>query len=62
MLFRSYSTEVRGDRMQMLGGRSGGGSSSADYDSGMDVTEQRDNSGATNTGGFAGMSDDDIPF
>ena len=56
-----YSTEVRGDRMQMLGGRSGGGSSSADYDSGMVSPAQRDNSAAS-TGGFSGMPEDDIPF
>ncbi len=27
-----YTTEIRGDRMQMLGGRSGGGGGMADYD------------------------------
>lgn len=53
-----YSTEVRGDRMQMLGGRGGGGS--ADYDSApMDSGNAR--AKPSSGGGFDDL-DDDIPF
>ncbi|MEW5771665.1 MAG: single-stranded DNA-binding protein [Pseudomonadota bacterium] len=59
-----YTTEIRGDRMQMLGGRGGGGV--ADYDSGPmdDAPPPRAGKPAkpADSGGFAGMPDDDIPF
>ncbi len=67
-----YTTEIRGDRMQMLGGRSGGGGGMADYDSpppeGMASAPAR-NSGSGSgrpaagnpPGGLSDM-DDDIPF
>ena len=66
-----YTTEIRGDRMQMLGGRSGGGGMT-DYDSpppeGMAAAPAR-NSGsgssrpaASNAPGGFGDMDDDIPF
>jgi single-strand DNA-binding protein len=68
-----YTTEIRGDRMQMLGGRSGGGGTGgmADYDS---AASENDGSGGSNTsapsaprGGKPAASpvndmDDDIPF
>lgn len=59
-----YSTEVRGDRMQMLGGRGGGGS--ADYDSapmdtGGSASTGRASSKPSGGGGFDDL-DDDIPF
>lgn len=58
-----YTTEIRGDRMQMLGGRGGG---SADYDSApMDSGSSGGGSSrakpASSGGGFDNM-DDDIPF
>lgn len=58
-----YSTEVRGDRMQMLGGRGGGGS--ADYDSApMDTGSGGGGARAKPSGGGGGFEDmeDDIPF
>lgn len=65
-----YTTEIRGDRMQMLGGRSGGGGGGgmADYDSappeGMASAPAR--SSAKPAAGIAPGSmsdmDDDIPF
>lgn len=64
-----YTTEIRGDRMQMLGGRGSGGGTGgmADYDSapaeGMSSTPPR--ASAKPAGGAApSMSDmdDDIPF
>jgi single-strand DNA-binding protein len=56
-----YTTEIRGDRMQMLGGRGGGGGS-ADYDS-----APMDAGGGASRAKPAGGSDindldDDIPF
>lgn len=63
-----YTTEIRGDRMQMLGGRGGGGGGVADYDGeGMDAPAPRSSGGSkpsrpADSGGFAGMPDDDIPF
>ncbi len=59
-----YSTEVRGDRMQMLGGRSGGGAS-ADYESAPPPDASRARSGGqsgSNGGGSFEAMDDDIPF
>ncbi len=63
-----YSTEVRGDRMQMLGGRSGGsGGGSAPYDDGGFDAPPAAPSGGGNraapaSGGGGGGFDDDIPF
>ncbi len=65
-----YATEIRGDRMQMLGGRSGGGM--ADMDDGSfnpspppQRSQPRGNAPAAAqrpaSGGFDDM-DDDIPF
>ena len=61
-----YTTEIRGDRMQMLGGRSSGGS--ADYDAPTESapprSQPRANAPAAQRpagGGFDDM-DDDIPF
>ena len=66
-----YTTEIRGDRMQMLGGRGGGGGGMADYDaapqdSGDSAPRSKPasgsgGSGGSSGGGFADM-DDDIPF
>jgi len=66
-----YTTEIRGDRMQMLGGRGGGGGGMADYDaappdSGESAPRSKPaggsgGSGGSSGGGFADM-DDDIPF
>ena len=61
-----YTTEIRGDRMQMLGGRGSGGGV-ADYDSEpMDTPTARGGGGKParggDSGGFAGMPDDDSPF
>lgn len=64
-----YSTEVRGDRMQMLGGRSGGGGGgSAPYDDGgFDAPPAAPSGGGNRAapasgGGGGGGFDDDIPF
>lgn len=65
-----YTTEIRGDRMQMLGGRSGGGGGMADYDSpppeGMASAPARSSGSRPAGGGNAPSSlsdmDDDIPF
>lgn len=64
-----YTTEIRGDRMQMLGGRGGSGGGVADYDGeGMDAPSSRGGGGGgkpgrpADSGGFGGMPDDDIPF
>lgn len=60
-----YTTEIRGDRMQMLGGKSSGGS--ADYDAPMESAPRSQpaktaNAPARQSGsGFDDM-DDDIPF
>jgi len=63
-----YSTEIRGDRMQMLGGRSGGGSSaswSAD-EGGAPAPAARKSGGGSPAAGGGGANftdlDDDIPF
>ena len=57
-----YTTEIRGDRMQMLGGRGGAGGS-ADYDSPpqMDSGGSRPKPASGGGGGFEDL-DDDIPF
>jgi single-strand DNA-binding protein len=60
-----YTTEIRGDRMQMLGGRGGGGAS-ADYDappmdSGSSAPRGKPAGGGSSGGGFDDL-DDDIPF
>ncbi len=62
-----YTTEIRGDRMQMLGGRSGGGGGMADYDSGPSegmssapTRAAKPASGASPVG--LNDMDDDIPF
>ena len=64
-----YATEIRGDRMQMLGGRSGGGMADMD-DSGMDQSAPPQRSQPSKapaaaqrpaSSGFDDM-DDDIPF
>lgn len=61
-----YTTEIRGDRMQMLGGRSGGGGSGmADYDAPPAESAPRPAGkpgGSTTSGGGFGDLDDDIPF
>ncbi|MEW6118471.1 MAG: single-stranded DNA-binding protein [Pseudomonadota bacterium] len=61
-----YATEIRGDRMQMLGGRAGGGM--ADMDDYNQAPPSRSPSSAPRggsapkpSGGFDDM-DDDIPF
>jgi len=63
-----YTTEIRGDRMQMLGGRGGGGGGMTDYDappseSSMPSSSPR-SSGKPAGGPAVGMNDmdDDIPF
>ncbi len=61
-----YTTEIRGDRMQMLGGRGGGGGGMADYDAPPMEGAPRGrpapaSPGAASGGGFGEM-DDDIPF
>jgi single-strand DNA-binding protein len=55
-----YSTEVRGDRMQMLGSRGGGGS--AEYDSPPMDTGAGASRSKPSTGGGMDDLDDDIPF
>jgi single-strand DNA-binding protein len=59
-----YTTEIRGDRMQMLGGRSEGSASwkdSGDSDA-PSSPAPRKSSGGGAPGGFAGDLEDDIPF
>ncbi len=61
-----YTTEIRGDRMQMLGSRGGGGGGAAEFDAPADSAPRGNPSpsgvkpGASG-GGFGDM-DDDIPF
>ena len=64
-----YTTEIRGDRMQMLGGRGGGGGGgSADYDAPPADSAPRGGGGGggggkpSGGGGGFGDMDDDIPF
>ena len=60
-----YTTEIRGDRMQMLGGRGGGGGGGgmAEFDAPPDNAPKGKpgGSGGGGGGGFSDM-DDDIPF
>ncbi len=63
-----YTTEIRGDRMQMLGGRGGAaGGGMADYDAPPMESAPRSGrpaaapAGGASGGGFGEM-DDDIPF
>jgi len=58
-----YTTEIRGDRMQMLGSRGGAGGGSTDYDSPpTDSGGSRSRpAGGGGGGGFDDL-DDDIPF
>jgi single-strand DNA-binding protein len=56
-----YSTEVRGDRMQMLGGRGAGGGS-ADYDSALTDSGSSGAARAKPAGGGFDDIEDDIPF
>lgn len=55
-----YTTEIRGDRMQMLGSRGGGGGGAADFDAPAEAARSG-KPAAPGSGGFADM-DDDIPF
>ncbi|MGQ9686246.1 MAG: single-stranded DNA-binding protein [Thiobacillaceae bacterium] len=56
-----YTTEIRGDRMQMLGGRAGGGT--ADYGDMRDEANRApDAGGGMKQGVGFGDLDDDIPF
>lgn len=64
-----YTTEIRGDRMQMLGGRAGGGGGMADYDAppmeSAPAAPSRPRPApapAPQSGGFGSDMDDDIPF
>ncbi len=59
-----YTTEIRGDRMQMLGGRAGGGGGMADYDSAPSEAMSSAPSRAAAKPAPSGMNDmdDDIPF
>jgi single-strand DNA-binding protein len=61
-----YTTEIRGDRMQMLGGRGGSGGGSADYDSAPMDTGSGGGGSASRakpaSGGGIDDLDDDIPF
>jgi single-strand DNA-binding protein len=60
-----YTTEIRGDRMQMLGSRGGGGGGGmADFDAPSDNAPRGKpaGSGAGASGGGFGDMDDDIPF
>ncbi|MDR3395708.1 MAG: single-stranded DNA-binding protein [Parasulfuritortus sp.] len=59
-----YTTEIRGDRMQMLGGRGGGGGS-ADYDNApMDSGSSSASQSRAKPSGGSDINDldDDIPF
>lgn len=59
-----YTTEIRGDRMQMLGGRGsgGGGGGATDFDSQPADNAPRGKPASSGGGeGFADL-DDDIPF
>jgi single-strand DNA-binding protein len=63
-------TKIRGDRMQMLGGRSGGGGGDASYDDGDSAPRPAASRPAAASGGAAPVQkksklddfDDDIPF
>jgi len=57
-----YTTEIRGDRMQMLGGRPGGGT--ADFNDTRDETRRAADVGGSGMRQGSGLDDldDDIPF
>jgi single-strand DNA-binding protein len=59
-----YTTEIRGDRMQMLGSRGGGGGGGgmADFDSPPADNAPRGKPAASGGGEGFGDMDDDIPF
>jgi len=57
-----YTTEIRGDRMQMLGGRGGGGSGAADFDAPAEGAPRGGKPAAAGGGAGFGDMDDDIPF
>ncbi len=54
-----YTTEIRGERMQMLGGRPGGGT--ADFGETREETRAADSAAQRQGGAFSDL-DDDIPF
>ncbi len=56
-----YSTEIRGDRMQMLGGRGGGDASWEDAPR-SEARNKPSGSGSQSSGGGFNDMDDDIPF
>ena len=56
-----YTTEIRGDRMQMLGGRSGGSSAAFDED-GSSSEAPRGRPAAASSAPDFGAPEDDIPF
>ena len=63
-----YTTEIVAGEMQMLGGRSGSGASSADFDQSADEGRSSNmgrapaTAGAGKSGGGGGDFDDEIPF
>jgi len=59
-----YTTEIRGERMQMLGGRGGGSGGMADYDAPPSSDSAPRGGGAKPAAGGGGFGelDDDIPF
>jgi len=61
-----YTTEIRGDRMQMLGGRGGGGNGAQNDDvppaDNRSSNKPSDSSSAGSSYGMDGMDDTDIPF
>lgn len=59
-----YTTEIRGDRMQMLGGRVAGTSDQDGSGTSSNGHSQRSGNGAPSQseGAAGGMPDDDIPF
>ncbi len=59
-----YTTEIRGDRMQMLGGRQGMGGDAPQRDSGgsRDSAPRKPASQPASSGGNFNDFDDDIPF
>lgn len=57
-----YTTEIRGDRMQMLGGKSGGAGSFEVMDKPAASTKTASQASAPASGGGFDNFDDDIPF
>jgi single-strand DNA-binding protein len=58
-----YTTEIRGDRMQMLGGRGGSNSFEVvDSDRGAPPAQSADSGSSRPAGGSINDMDDDIPF